>query len=279
MTMGHITSTRVQTVSGKPGQLDRHKPEPDKIDGMQERKNSKIILVDDEPMITRSISRIIGRGFECRVFDRPKEAIESYKSEGADVVISDFDMKSDIDGLGLLREIKSHDPEARVIVMSGRLDAERRESLFSSGAYYALEKPFDAMIMSMAVNNALEGRRAKSSRILVVDDSRNISELLSEQLRESGHDAQVAADGQEGCSKFNAGDFDLVISDVRMPGMDGIEMLKSILGADPGAKVVMMSGDQELSLSRELQEAGAFAFIKKPFNLEELRVVLDGALG
>jgi CheY-like chemotaxis protein len=255
------------------------KPEPDRQDAMQKKSMARILIVDDDASIPRAIVRGIGPGFSSTIFGNPEEALQSYKSAGADLVVSDYNMNSSMTGLVLLKAVREHNPAARVIVLSGGLKSSQKEELLTAGARYVLPKPFELAILKLAITNALNDLHAKSSRILVVDDSENTSKALAEMFREEGHETETAENGLDGYAKYCSGSFGLVISDYRMPDMDGLELLRIIRQGNPNAKVVMMSADFQHEDMRVLQAEGAFALLKKPLEIEELKVVLDGALG
>ena len=110
------------------------------------------------------------------------------------------------------------------------------------------------------------------SRILVIDDETNIRLTIRLALQHVGHEVDTAADGAEGLTKFAAGaGYDLVLLDQRMPGMEGLEVLKEIKHRQPEAKVVMITAFGTIDLAVEAMKAGATDFLRKPFTMESLR--------
>ena len=115
-------------------------------------------------------------------------------------------------------------------------------------------------------------------RLLVVDDEKNIREGLATGLELSGYEVVIAADGEEGYKRFLKGDIDLVISDLRMPGMPGDELLKKILGEIPNFPVIILTGHGTLEAAVEAMRLGAWNFLSKPVNLDHLSELVKQAL-
>ena len=119
------------------------------------------------------------------------------------------------------------------------------------------------------------------ARILTVDDSNSIRRLVAETLQTAGHEVVQAKDGTEGLEKASAAKVDLVISDVNMPGMDGITLVKR-LREIPGYRFVpllILTTELDPEKKRQAKLAGATGWLVKPFNPEQLlatiRKVLD----
>ncbi len=114
--------------------------------------------------------------------------------------------------------------------------------------------------------------------ILIVDDEPEIREALTHFLETAGWTAVTASNGKEGLDKFNAHPVDCVLCDVRMPVMDGLQMLKALKGtAKAHVPVVIMTGYSDAS-REEILASGAVAMLNKPFDLQELLDVLAKAV-
>jgi DNA-binding NtrC family response regulator len=114
-------------------------------------------------------------------------------------------------------------------------------------------------------------------RILIVDDNREIRVILEEYLREEGYDAQGAGDGKEALEKHGETPFDLIITDLNMPGMTGIELIKELVREGSTTEFIIITGYASLDTAIEAVKAGAFDYIVKPFRIEELKVVIKNA--
>jgi CheY-like chemotaxis protein len=120
------------------------------------------------------------------------------------------------------------------------------------------------------------------ARILLVDDDAALRAMLLEMLELAGHRVREAADGRAALELYRAERPDLVLTDLVMPGMEGIETMRAILRADPLARVVAMSGgsrsDPTLNLAIA-ERLGAREVLAKPFSRRELLEAVETALG
>jgi two-component system response regulator (stage 0 sporulation protein F) len=111
--------------------------------------------------------------------------------------------------------------------------------------------------------------------ILVIDDQPGIRRLLIEVLSEEGYSVLEAANGYEGFQQAKEQHPDLILMDMKMPGMDGIETLKELKKAGIGDKVIMMTAYGELDLVTEAKEIGAADYITKPFDIIALCQMIE----
>jgi len=113
------------------------------------------------------------------------------------------------------------------------------------------------------------------AKILVIDDERAIRNTLKEILEFEGYEVALAEDGQVGITMASAQSYDLIYTDVKMPGKDGMEVLDALAGSCP---VVMISGHGNIETAVEALKKGAFDFIEKPLDLNRLLVTTKNAL-
>jgi putative nucleotidyltransferase with HDIG domain len=119
---------------------------------------------------------------------------------------------------------------------------------------------------------------ALSSRILIVDDEAPIRALLGEHLQQVGHDVRLAPNGTSALEMLSGGEFDLVLTDVRMPGMNGLELLAEIMRTRPSVGVLMLTACEDLTLAVNAMRIGALDYILKPFRLAEITTSVQEAL-
>lgn len=115
------------------------------------------------------------------------------------------------------------------------------------------------------------------SRILIVDDERQITEILNDLLSVE-HDSQTVGSAEEALARLAENDFQLVISDITMPGMSGLEMLPLVKSVSPKTVVVMISGMQTVESAIGALRLGAFDYLMKPFDLRQVEAVVKRAL-
>jgi DNA-binding response OmpR family regulator len=115
-------------------------------------------------------------------------------------------------------------------------------------------------------------------RILVIDDEQNVVSSIVEKLEKEGFVAQGVGDGVQAIDLYKAERFDLVLTDLKLPGMDGIEILQAIMEYDPEALVVMITAYGTVDIAVEALKSGAQEFITKPFDLNALVAKLRSIL-
>ena len=122
------------------------------------------------------------------------------------------------------------------------------------------------------------GKSDKCVRILVVDDEPVIRDLLFDMLTRRGYLVDTAEDGRCGLGKAETTSYDIVFTDIRMPGMNGVEMYRQLRKVSPESKVIIMTGFELEGMIREARGLGAFADVRKPFDLETIYELVDRVL-
>ena len=122
-----------------------------------------------------------------------------------------------------------------------------------------------------------------NSRILIVDDDKGICELLSTLVEGEGFEALAAQDGEMALKMVRSEDPDLLLLDIIMPGMDGMELLRQAKDLDRELPVVLITGYADVPGAVKAMKAGAYDYLPKPFNVHEVmrvihRALADGAL-
>lgn len=118
----------------------------------------------------------------------------------------------------------------------------------------------------------------KTGRILVVDDEESTRTTVHDYFAGIGYDVVTAADGEEALKKFVPGTFDCVISDLFMPEIDGIELLKRIKTEDGDVFFLMITGFPGLNSAVNAMKEGAYDYIVKPFHMDDMRLKVERAL-
>ena len=128
------------------------------------------------------------------------------------------------------------------------------------------------------------------SKILIIDDERGIRNTLKEILADEGHEVEVAENGKQGLEMAQAKAYDLIFSDIKMPEMDGMEVLKALKEPTPdpslkggetdpiGASIVMISGHGDVETAVQALKAGAYDFLVKPLDLNRILITTKNAL-
>lgn len=116
------------------------------------------------------------------------------------------------------------------------------------------------------------------ANILIIDDEKSIRKTLTEILNYEGYKIEEAVDGEEGLKMFSEKPFDLVLCDIKMPKLDGIEFLERSRDINPDVPVIMISGHGNIDTAVEAVKKGAFDYISKPPDLNRLLITLRNAL-
>ncbi len=116
------------------------------------------------------------------------------------------------------------------------------------------------------------------NRILVVDDEEALRIVLSAELEGEGYQVTNAGDGQEAINILATNEFDLILLDIKMPNVDGFEVLKYVKERSPKTKVVMLTGFADLKNAIESKKLGAEDFVSKPYDLVDLLTTVERVL-
>lgn len=115
------------------------------------------------------------------------------------------------------------------------------------------------------------------TKVLLVDDEVEFASALAERLQMRDYDVKTAANGLEAMALFHNSPPDVVILDLRIPGMDGLEILKNIKIFDPTIEVLILTGHGDVESVAEGMQSGAFEYIMKPIDIAELTSKIDMA--
>jgi len=117
-----------------------------------------------------------------------------------------------------------------------------------------------------------------SGKILVIDDEKSMREFLEIVLSKEGYSVSVASDGEKAVQLLEEDIFDLVISDIRMPKMSGIEVLKAVKKVSPETVVIMVTAFASTETAIEAMKEGAYNYLIKPFKVDEVKIIIKNAL-
>ncbi|KIH78109.1 two-component system, NtrC family, response regulator [Geoalkalibacter ferrihydriticus] len=120
-------------------------------------------------------------------------------------------------------------------------------------------------------------KRGDVAKVLIVEDERPLRELLQSELRRSGHRVQVAGNGEEGLARYREEIFNVVLLDIRMPGSDGVEILKQMKSESSVPEIIMFTGHGTIETAVECIKHGAYDYLTKPVKLDELDLVITKA--
>ena len=114
-------------------------------------------------------------------------------------------------------------------------------------------------------------------KILIIDDERSIRNSLKEILSDEGYDVDVAEDGVQGCAMVDKEKYSVIFCDIKMPGMDGLEVLDKLVAMGVDSAVVMISGHGDIDTAVDCIKKGAFDYIQKPLDLNRILITIKNA--
>ena len=147
------------------------------------------------------------------------------------------------------------------------LDLKRAERLLES-KHYGLQHVKERVLEYLAVRTLCS---IQSSRVLVVDDEEIARQNLEYILRKEGHQVSTAANGEEALDQVKSHDFDLVLTDLKMDRVDGLQLLESVKRLSPHTEIIMVTGYATVSTAVDALRKGAAHYLSKPIKLDELR--------
>ena len=242
-----------------------------------------VLIVDDDKIIREQLEKELKREF-FRPFLAAdgKTALEAFSQEKIDIVILDVKLP-DIDGLEVLKRIKEKKPDCEVIVITGFGAQEIAITSLRKGAIDYIEKPIEMDELSAALGRAQEKLAEREeldykNRLLVIDDEEEIVKRLKKFLEKEGYEVAYALNGKEGLNIIENSKVDVVITDIRMDDMDGIEVLQRAKRLYQDIEGIMVTGFKEQELAIRSLRAGAIDYITKPVNLDELLFAVKKAI-
>jgi len=243
-------------------------------------KKKKIFVIDDEQESCEFISHYLQRhGFETDFALNGEEGLEKIRFIRPDLVLCDIFLPG-LNGMEILKMIKEYNPDISVIMLTGYGSMETVLECLKLGAYDYLAKPIDLEKLLMVIKEALVKKEqiVSQKKILIVDDERQLLESISVRLKASGYAVFTAENGIEGIDKFKEIFPDLVILDIMMPGLSGLDTLKEIKELRKEIPVIILTAYGTPQSAIEALKLGAYDYLAKPFNTQTLLEMIKKAI-
>jgi DNA-binding NtrC family response regulator len=230
------------------------------------KEKLKILLVDDEKEFVESLSERLGlRDLKVDIAYDGEQALEAVKGEEPDFMVLDLSMPG-IDGMEVLRRVKKKYPDVQVVILTGHGSDKDAAEAKRLGAAAYLEKPVDIEPLVGTLHKV----REEKLKVLLVDDEKEFVESLSERLGFRNLDAKTAYDGEQALKAVTEGAPDFMVLDLRIPGIDGIEVLRRVKKTNPDVQVVILTGHGSDKDEAEAKRLGAAAYLEKPIDIDKL---------
>ena len=246
---------------------------------------AKILVVDaqeDFREVLRSVLRAYGH--EVVTAAAGKEALQCVDRSLPSVVLLDPALP-DKSGLDVLAKLRALAPHLPIVIVSENLSTEVESRARELGVTDVLRKGLKMDVIMEAVRRALQhaGKPAEArpavpvaeaATVLVVDDEPEIVELVGEFLERRGYRVKTATNGEDALALVKKEPPDLMLLDIYMPGMNGVDVLRRLKAQQSPVGVIMLTASQEELLLQEALELGAFDVLSKPVNLDEIELAV-----
>ena len=230
----------------------------------------KILLVDDEPIAAKVVTKFLNKNnYEVIQANNGKSAIEELKkSSSINMIISDIVMP-EMDGFQLLKYVKSNNnlKKIPVLITSSSDDKDSVVKCIQLGAKDYMLKPINPQLLLKKIDKILK-KIPKS--ILVVDDEELILNLLKKILEREKFNVITTTSGEKALDIISSKNIGVIISDIEMPEIDGLELLSKVKAINKDISVLMITGKGGKYDKDYVLKAGADGYITKPFKNFEI---------
>jgi len=230
----------------------------------------RILIADDEIDSFQFIQDALeDYGYSVVSVDNPESALKASKQSFFDLVLLDINMPG-LNGIEVFKELKKFSPLSVVVMMTAGAPDSMVEAAVKEGTFAVVHKPFKIDRMIETIEKALN-----TTTILVVDDLLTDREVLKDLFDQRGFKCASAEDGYQAVELFKAGKPDIVLIDIKMPGMDGFEVLEKIKEMSPESDVIMMSAYLNDKYLEKALNLGALTCMCKPLKIDNIIGVVD----
>jgi DNA-binding response OmpR family regulator len=249
----------------------------------------RILCIDDEPEVLQILREYLTEhAFSVRTAMNGRDALAEAKRWTPRAVIVDLVMPR-LGGLATIEQMREINPAVAVILMSGRADVLETAST-PADVIGVFPKPLDLSGIHASLRRAgidaarpashVAGRasaRGGRRRILIVDDEVDVREVLAEYLEQRGFEVLRVGSGEEALEGVRREPPEIVLLDIAMPGLSGVDTLRGIRAASADTRVIMVSGIHDVETARRTLALGAADYVPKPVDFGYLDAVLATA--
>lgn len=243
---------------------------------------SKILIVHPNATTRHACYRLVtDMGHEAIALSQKTQLAEILRTETPALLLLDIDLRQ-AGEFQLIAQIKSSTKGIPLVLIAPDINPEIEKQGFAAGAAEVIHQECQPEVLREILGKILlaEGRGVREKafpdreRILLVDDEDSIRSLMERFLQSRGYATLGARSGEEALRIVQSEKPSLILLDVRMPGMTGIETLKKIREIDPEVGVIMVTGVQDEGVAREATKYGSYHYVLKPFDLKYLELVV-----
>lgn len=249
----------------------------------------RILVVDDDVEVrSRLYELLFSLGHAITCVPTGKEAFAYLTEKHFDLILLDTRLP-DMRGVEAVERIRSFDENVLIILLSEAESKDEEVMPEGLGIHAVVAKDFSRHLMMKYILEVLRSQPEDTEkdvstamtgkgRILVVDDQEEVRGTLVKFLGRRGYNVRAAVSGEDALMKIKLEKPHIVLSDMRMPGMDGIMLLQQIRRLDESIRVVMLTSAQDDFLIEEATRLGACDYLPKPFDLFKLDAILTALI-
>jgi len=253
----------------------------------------QILVMEDENSVAQGLQMILREeGYGVDLAMTGQGALDTLSHKDFDLLVADLRLP-DMDGMDVIKQVKDDNPETEVIVITGYANVPSAIEAMKTGVVDYISKPFTEEEFIKSVGKALKERKETFSeeyreskivneidettkdeshiqpQILVMEDEPSVAQGLEMILREEGYGVELAMTGQNALDTLSHKGFDLLVADLRLPDMDGMDVVKQVKEQKPETKIIAMTGYSSVFSAVDVRKAGVSDYLSKPFTEEE----------
>lgn len=252
---------------------------------IQETGRIRLLMVDDEEeFLVSSIRALSNRGIDAFMAFDGAMALKTLNENEVDVVTLDIKMPG-MDGIELFHRIQERYPDLPVILLTGHGSIPQAFETSKEGVFDYLTKPckIDTLVKTIkAAASQSEQRKDSVDRtgvtswsgeqiqVMIVDDEVELLESLKKVLQRRKMTVTTVQNGKEALKRMKESIIEVVVLDVKMPGMDGMEVLDRIKKESPSVEVILLTGHPTIDTALTGMKQGAFDYVVKPPDIDDL---------
>lgn len=232
-----------------------------------------IFVVEDDIDFAEGLAETLElEGHEVEIAHSGEEAIVRSQEKDFDLTFMDVKLPGK-NGVECFLEIRALKPEARIMIMTGYSLQHLLNEALDGGALGVLKKPFDIDAAVDIVNSV-----GKGSKVLLVEDDIDYGTLVKEMLEKNGHWVKHCTNGSDAIEKCRDGGIDLVLLDLRLNGITGLEVFMEIKAIDESLPIIVITGfaDEEFKAIAEMKSITPTDIISKPVTPDKLLDCISG---
>ncbi|UCD17308.1 MAG: response regulator [Candidatus Zixiibacteriota bacterium] len=251
---------------------------------IEDTPKARILMVDDEDEFLEASSQALERRcFEVHIARDGGSALMMIERQDFEAVVLDVKMPG-IDGIEVFHQIKKIHPNLPVIILTGHGSISQAFETSREGIADYLAKPIDINVLAARIKQVIEQSRERLRAVddygsgaesldlihlLIIDDETELTDSLKRIFERRNMEVYTAASGQEGLGILEEKPVDVVILDIKMPGMDGMEVLELIKRDYPNVQVIILTGHPSVETALKGVKLGASEYLTKPAEAEE----------